>query len=818
MRRHLFSAKSRILLAISASSMLVFLTACGGGGGTANANNASITCTINCDAVDPNSYLGAYAAGGDGGGGGDGGAGGGAGDGAAIVNAPITLTDARGVVRTSTTGADGKFFFTVTGMKAPLVVQVTKPDGSVRMSFTRVEPTIGKTISISVSGLSDKIASDVVISINGAASGSKGLTPTMVVQAASTIPRLINALNTSIASVLTANGLDAKTFDPMAAVLVPAAAGATQNSYDKVLDALAITPGTTGTPTVILAPLEAAKALFKNLRNTVGAYSNTANTGDLDVADKKLKDAAKAVISPVDNDTLRILGGFFKAESMYSQYKSGASTTAAMTYGSTQFGQITTKDVFGVATPFSSMPSYGCDIRKISLLTNGAIDVANTRVLNSYTIGGTQVSPITTPALATSAANGFVCYGIGTQGRLIGTLLDDGLVRVNSIYFMPQSNGSYNIISQTGKSSPDKTGQFSTATGSPASALIDGTVKFGTLTPVRDTAGNITSFTITGDLRPGFATMKDRTLATWQSFAGYGVNLTMAETSTTTTKTQTLSGSVALNKADGTVASTATIGSGSTLTETSNVVTGTNIQFYGSNSCPAGSAQVSGTASPNIQCSFNKYTNLLSSGTLNVAIAAPGIKFEGVVTAANPSEDKIGTANTSMTLNYKPTALTFTGKLYDTDTVGAYRLLFDGALSATNPNWSTFNSTIPESSTNFLLSTASFDGKLYLVNRPVVNLVMAFTKTGYQTGTTSGSFKWSDASGFPAGFTITGAYNDVAGTGSMAFKSTDVNATFTLPKGGSATKQKIYVNSVEQGSITISTKKVEYIDGTFEQF
>jgi hypothetical protein len=826
MRSFAPSSITRLLL-VAVTSAALFLSACGGGGGASpganlggnTGGNQNASC-INCDLVDGVSYLGSFSDSGGGDGGGDGGAGGGAGDGVAIANAPITLTDAKGAVKTQMTKADGTFYFVVTGMTAPLVVKVTKPDGTVRMSFTRLSPVIGKVISISVSGLSDKIASDVVTSVNSAAVGSLNLTPAMVSQAAQTIPTLVAKLNASIAKVLTDNGLDPAKFDPMAANLVPASATSTQNNYDKVLDALAITPGTGSTPTVIMPPLDAVKALFKNLRSTVGAYSKSDNTGDLDVADQKLRDAAHATISPIDNDTLRILGGFFKAETMYTQYKSGASTTTGMSYGSLQYGQRYTKDVFGNPTSPSLLSAYGCDVQKISLLGSGSVDLANTRSPNALTIGGTSASPITTPALPASQVNGFFCYGSGTQGRLVGTLLSDGMARANAVAFLPQTDGSYKYISLTGKYSPDATGAFNTSTSSFGGTTIDGAAKFGTLTPVRNTAGQITSFTITGDLRPGFATMPDRNLATWQSYAGYTINLTAAETSTNTTKTQTFSGSVALNKADGTIASTATIGSGSTLTETLNVLTGGSSTAYlsGSTPCATGYTQIG--VSPNILCSItiNNYNQVISAGTLNVAIAAPGIKFEGVMTVADASEDKTGTADTSVIKHFRPNTVSLNGKLYDTDSAGAYRLFFNGTVSAKATNWSTFDSTLPESSTNFLLSTIGLDGKIYLVNRPEISAVLNLTKTGYKTGTTSGSFKWSDATGYPAGFAMTGAYDDVAGTGSLSFTSTDVNATFTIPRGGRATGQKIYVNGIEQGTITISTKRIDYKDGTFEQF
>ena len=770
------------------------LSACGGGGGGGGGSSVA-TADI---------YVGAYSDSGvDGGGDSGAGAGGGAGDGAPGVGGLVTITDSSGKAVTTTTNVNGQYKVSVTGFVTPLVATVSK-NGRVLTSFTTATPVVGRTVLINITGLTDKVASDLV-GLSGQVGAIK-LTANIILQQAANINSVIRSVNSSIASLLAANGLNPSTFDPMTTKLVTNHTG-----YDAVLDALNITNGgNVPTRIVPLTPLEAAKQFFKGLRDTAGAYSNTSNTGDLDSAGDKLNTAISAATSPIDEDVLKILGNFSDAEKMYDRFRSGSSSVVFLNAGNLVFGQTTTRNSAGTTVAPGFGYEYGCELAQVSttVTASGDTDTAIYRFAGSIALSATT----SLPPLGSSSVNAFSCYGQFVSGRLFATALNDGASRWNRITFLPQTDGSFKYVSQTRKRGYDITGLYAdTVTFS--ISVRDGSAKFGTLTRTRDVNGDISAMTVNGQLSPGFKRLKNRTVAEWQSFSHQTVSLNLSEVSGVGTKTANLAGNITLVKADGSVASSGLIAPGSTMVNRDDLVESNTYftsLFTGSSPCPPGFTQ-SGSA-PFISCfgSVTTTTTLskLSAMDLNIAVAAPNVKFEGSFKAADAKRDSTG-----KDASFQPTSASFAGKVYEGDGSGGYRLLLDGTITALQSNRDTVNTSAPESATNFLKNTLDFTGKLLLKDRPETLLTIKAQNNSFDTQDFTSEFIFDGG----WGFSIAGSKNDTLRTGSTNFTST-TGITFTIPRNASTIPQKFYKGTLELGNITLSTKRISYIDGTFEQF
>lgn len=187
------------------------------------------------------------AGGGDGVGVGDSGADGTAGEGAPIVGGTVTVTDVNGKSVSAVTDAQGYYRVKITGFTAPFVAKVTKPNGTSLRSINIKAPVTNAFITLNLSGLTDKIASDVAKA--GGKSGAADLTPAIVAANTGAIATSISNLANQIAPVLAAAGIDSKSFDPLATPYRPNHAG-----YDFVLDNVKVTVDASGATVVTVSP------------------------------------------------------------------------------------------------------------------------------------------------------------------------------------------------------------------------------------------------------------------------------------------------------------------------------------------------------------------------------------------------------------------------------------------------------------------------------------------------------------------------------------------------------------------------------------
>jgi hypothetical protein len=191
--------------------------------------------------------------------GGDGGSadGGASGDGTAadgepIVGGLVRILDLKGNRASATTDANGYFRVRLTGMTPPLLVSVIRPDGKMRRSISLQAPRKNGYIFIAVTGLTDKLVSDVAAAAGF--SGASALTPDIADRFRTALTSAVEALRNDplVRARLRSLGIDPATFDPLSTPF-----RANGKGYDALLDKLIIETDETGATTVRSADCQA---------------------------------------------------------------------------------------------------------------------------------------------------------------------------------------------------------------------------------------------------------------------------------------------------------------------------------------------------------------------------------------------------------------------------------------------------------------------------------------------------------------------------------------------------------------------------------
>jgi hypothetical protein len=211
--------KKTIGYAILAAAILA-LASCGGGGGGSAAVSASTQIS------------------------------GTAASGAPFASATITLKDANGVTKTATAGTDGKFTIDTTGLTAPIVITATGTVGGAAVTFVAVAESLSATQTLNVTPLTTAVAA-----LLSDANDPLDMTDTTKLKAkvnAADVARVVAALRTVLANVVTSTGSDATTFNPMSSAFT-----ADRTGLDSVLDAIKVTVTSDGvTLTNAFAPVQ----------------------------------------------------------------------------------------------------------------------------------------------------------------------------------------------------------------------------------------------------------------------------------------------------------------------------------------------------------------------------------------------------------------------------------------------------------------------------------------------------------------------------------------------------------------------------------
>lgn len=222
-------------LALSLVTLAV-LSACGGGGGGGNAVMPPAPAA-------PQTLTGTVAVG------------------AALANATLTVFDAAGEQVSATSDAQGHYSVPLAGLTAPLVITANDPAGLSVPLYSVVPSTdTGRSdpVIANVTPLTTAVAAQLTEDGNPGAL----VAPTVLAEVTpGAVSASVAKLNTALAPILAAQGLDAGKFDPIGDAFTPNQTGA-----DAVIEAVSLTPSSSGTGLQLasLADPNAAIALNKN--------------------------------------------------------------------------------------------------------------------------------------------------------------------------------------------------------------------------------------------------------------------------------------------------------------------------------------------------------------------------------------------------------------------------------------------------------------------------------------------------------------------------------------------------------------------------
>ena len=206
---------TRLTSALAAAGVTsTLLVACGGGGGDTIVPPPPVAASVKLEGV--------------------------AAMGRAFEGAMVSVTDSTGksASMAAPVGADGKYVIDVTGLTAPLVITATGAVGDLSMTLLSVLagalPANG-SVALSISPLSHALASML------SSSGNPVDLKTSDVSA-DKVAAKIEVLRAAIAGALTSAGLDATTFNPLTAPIVPG----TGTGFDQVIESVKVTAGSGG--------------------------------------------------------------------------------------------------------------------------------------------------------------------------------------------------------------------------------------------------------------------------------------------------------------------------------------------------------------------------------------------------------------------------------------------------------------------------------------------------------------------------------------------------------------------------------------------
>jgi hypothetical protein len=161
----------------------------------------------------------------------------------ALTNAAVTVIDVNGKSVSTTSGANGTYSVSITGLTAPFLITAVDPSGASGnlYSVAATVPT-GTTAPViaNVTPLTTAVTALLTQSGNPLDLTASGSLASTVNQTA--ISAAVTRLNTALGTILSANGLSASSFDPIGGTFTPNQTGA-----DAVIDSVAVTPSNSGT-------------------------------------------------------------------------------------------------------------------------------------------------------------------------------------------------------------------------------------------------------------------------------------------------------------------------------------------------------------------------------------------------------------------------------------------------------------------------------------------------------------------------------------------------------------------------------------------
>lgn len=246
---------------------------------------------------------------------GDAGADGTAGEGSPLPGATITITDASGKTASAVADANGYYRAKITGFTAPMVAKAELGTKKIFYSASVDSPKTNGFVTINVTGLTDKVVSDVALAAGRTSSAA--ITPAIVAANNAALLKAKNDLRTALSAQLTANGLNASTFDP---VTLPFRADHT--GYDAVLDTTLVSRNGTGTTQITPSGQQYVAGLdttgisvlvseFNRLNSTAAGRTSAAFADLVDVAFLDGGENKTVFLSRVTSPSSGIAGGNF---------------------------------------------------------------------------------------------------------------------------------------------------------------------------------------------------------------------------------------------------------------------------------------------------------------------------------------------------------------------------------------------------------------------------------------------------------------------------------------------------------------------------
>ncbi|MBF3429798.1 cell wall anchor protein [Burkholderia pseudomallei] len=351
------------------------LTACGGGGGSSP--NASTTSQPTTAAA--GSMTGTVAIG------------------TALTGATVTVTDANGKTVSATSGANGAYSFSLTGLSAPLLITAADPSGVSGTLYSVVasaNTTNGAPVTANVTPLTTAVAALMTESGNPAdlAGNALAITSSAVTAAETT-------LDAAIAPILSANSVPAS-FDPIGSAFTPNQAGA-----DAVIDSVAVTPSVSGSglqitslanpdtaiqlnsstsvSTALAAPSRAANYLA-GLQASLSACASDVQGGATGTSDSNCTSAIDG--SYLNNGVGTGVAGFAKRHTLFAKgtVLTGIRTVAFVSAGTLAGINNPAALVYLLMTDPDGTPDYGMDY--VQQLPNGQWDIIGNQLQDSTSI------------------------------------------------------------------------------------------------------------------------------------------------------------------------------------------------------------------------------------------------------------------------------------------------------------------------------------------------------------------------------------------------------------------------------------------------
>lgn len=179
----------------------------------------------------------------------------------ALTNATVTVIDANGKSTTATSGSNGTYSVSLSGLTAPFLITATDPSGASTTLYSVVASANtpgGAPVTANVTPLTTAVAALMTASGNPAdlSSNASAITVTTISTAEAT-------LDTALAPMLSANGV-AASFDPIATAFSPSQTGA-----DAVIDSIVVSPSTRGTGLQITSLADPSAPISLNSKTAV---------------------------------------------------------------------------------------------------------------------------------------------------------------------------------------------------------------------------------------------------------------------------------------------------------------------------------------------------------------------------------------------------------------------------------------------------------------------------------------------------------------------------------------------------------------------